>query len=599
MENTAELTIGAVALISTIDTCYRGYRSLIASTFESQALANEFGLDLRIEDYRFDLYWQYMGKTDTDIPLLREQAPATQALIADVAKTICDLLTNSNRLAADYGLIILGSGTPSGETTNSNSNVVDVEAIGQAPSRESAILRQLEQLRLWKSQQSTPAAASRSSIFPVVPASIPVSQRVRWAWRDNPRAKKLAGDLKKYNDILWTALSPTHARLLKLAAPSFILPGISDEGTLGILNTELGGNVLNEILVACSRLRRAMIHARNEGDGGPPTAARKVIPTNSIVPTEPLKETPGARTKRTMATLHGIDVIIEFKQISASLEHAEQETLRNRMHQLAILLSEPYHQTLRILPCLGVWCPEPTNDREYGLVFKVPRSFGPAPVKFVTLAALVDVAKQQPPALGDRFKLAQSLSIALMHLHAAGWYHKGIRPENIVFRQLEGSAPDITEPRLLGFDLSRPSAPNTGSLEHRMPPSATTAIDPYMHPERQLQSPPRFHARHDYYALGICLLEIARWRPVAQMKVTESPSDRITTAQWALRVRDRVFQELGGRCGEIYRDVVLACLNGNFSTQPITDPTSGENSDWVLQIAFFNHVVRRLAECRA
>jgi hypothetical protein len=301
--------------------------------------------------------------------------------------------------------------------------------------------------------------------------------------------------------------------------------------------------------------------------------------------------------------LNGVAVLIEYREIDAELVHRVQDTLRRWLYQLAVVLSEPYHPSLRILPCLGVWSPDPANDRRYGLVFRVPTATSHAPVKFVTLSAMLSSTPTPPrPPLGDRFKLALAFSIAIMQLHAAGWYHKGIRPKNIAFCQVAGAAAEVTEPRLLGFEFSRPATPAAESLDGG---AAAGAVDLYAHPERQAQGPQRtpFRCTHDYYALGMCLLEIVLWEPLARVKERlygVSPERPLRTAfEWAARVQESVFAEMAGRYGEIYRDVILACLSGKLPIQPRETPAGADGPDAALHMAFFNDVIRRLAECRA
>jgi hypothetical protein len=189
-----------------------------------------------------------------------------------------------------------------------------------------------------------------------------------------------------------------------------------------------------------------------------------------------------------------------------------------------------------------------------------------------------------------------------MQLHAAGWYHKDIRPENVAFCQVAGAAAEVTEPRLLGFEFSRPAAPAAESLDGG---AAAGVVDLYAHPERQAQGPRRapFRCTHDYYALGMCLLEIVLWEPLARVKERlygVSPERPLRTAsEWAIRVQESVFAEMAGRYGEIYRDVILACLSGKLPIQPRETPAGTDGPDAALHMAFFNDVIRKLAECRA
>ncbi|KAH6988251.1 hypothetical protein BKA56DRAFT_714552, partial [Ilyonectria sp. MPI-CAGE-AT-0026] len=158
-----------------------------------------------------------------------------------------------------------------------------------------------------------------------------------------------------------------------------------------------------------------------------------------------------------------------------------------------------------------------------------------------------------------------------------------------------GGGIDLTQPRLLGFALSRRA--DAASLQTW----AGRDVDLFTHPERQGQEPlPLFTMRHDHYSLGVVLLFIAVWFAPATIRakfdatVPSDPGiDRATS--WNIYVEQLVEAELGRRAGDIYKNVALGCLGGHFGPQS----TSGTSSDGDLQMAFFNYGVRILMQCKA
>ncbi|KAH8896148.1 hypothetical protein GQ53DRAFT_614312, partial [Thozetella sp. PMI_491] len=164
-------------------------------------------------------------------------------------------------------------------------------------------------------------------------------------------------------------------------------------------------------------------------------------------------------------------------------------------------------------------------------------------------------------ALGRRFRLAQALAKSLMFLHASGWYHKGLKPEAIVFQKIGNGPVDITEPRLMGFEFSRPNREHELSLDNR----GVSELNLYTHPERQSSNPPRFRVIHDYYSLGMCLIAVGWWRPISTlergfMRQPRTGTTGRTPFEWQTYIMEQASTLLKSLCGELYADAVLACL---------------------------------------
>lgn len=98
----------------------------------------------------------------------------------------------------------------------------------------------------------------------------------------------------------------------------------------------------------------------------------------------------------------------------------------------------------------------------------------------------------------------------------------------------------------------------------------------------------------DIYSLGVILLEIGGNRSVRGMKKDFLEGDKeIKKAPWpAGGFRDHMVAEagkLGTRMGQIYSDVVVLCLTGDFKIKP----------DRELGLAYFLDVVLQLDSCKA
>lgn len=249
-------------------------------------------------------------------------------------------------------------------------------------------------------------------------------------------------------------------------------------------------------------------------------------------------------------------------------------------------------RSLPVLKCLH-FCHFP--DRQaFGLVYQIPKEFsltsnGAEVQPPLTLADMIQNTLSRPkrPLLNRVFALAHKLVEAILTYHKAGRLHKSISSFNVLFfpRTLNTPGDVITEPYIVGFNYSRESDENAFTVG----PTQDIELADYQHPGyRAWNSKTRFKAEFDYYSIGIVLLEVGRWKLLRYMtrkKETLSPE----------QLTDYLLSEevphLGSYMGQIYRDVVMACLDGRVGSPSKTVGASWEN--------FERMVVGPLAKCLA
>lgn len=248
----------------------------------------------------------------------------------------------------------------------------------------------------------------------------------------------------------------------------------------------------------------------------------------------------------------------------ADSQHAEG--LRTSVRDVARQLREVDSSTMHILQCEGF--SEDHFDKKFTLHFRFPpQKTNPRSLR----ALLADPCNEklgQKHSLSDRVRLAQSIAAAVLYVHASGFVHKNIRPDNIIVfePQLAATAPvldkeackfprAIGQPYLAGYDGIRKEE------------AATLMIDTiewqqrlYLPPERLREKSQRtkFTWRHDVYSLGVVLLEIAMWENFADgkgrmgkhLKAATDPSVFLTSQ----------VKQVPRLLGSIYGDAVLACL---------------------------------------
>jgi hypothetical protein len=171
------------------------------------------------------------------------------------------------------------------------------------------------------------------------------------------------------------------------------------------------------------------------------------------------------------------------------------------------------HPDLNTLDCIGYT--DDASTSRYGLIYKAPESSSS------NLNALIASHDLRTPGLGDRFRLAHTLAIALWSLHSLDWLHKSLCSSNILFFPSAFSAsatratataasnPDILNPYVLGFDASRPDQMGEMSVASKNP----AASDLHRHPDSlNGMSRKPYCKSFDIYSLGLILLEIGLWK---------------------------------------------------------------------------------------
>ena len=200
-------------------------------------------------------------------------------------------------------------------------------------------------------------------------------------------------------------------------------------------------------------------------------------------------------------------VWIEWKEYELKDQKIPTET-EKRTKALAELLTIQKPEDFCTPKCLGYFDGRDFDQGErYGWVFEMPPESTNDTVPKSLLEILESDAKL--PALSDRITLASKLVTCLLYLHTVNWLHKGIRSDNVIFVPT-GKDIDFTEPKLSGFEYSRPvdSATTLRELELKW--------DIYRWPGIQRELPRKANSRktYDIYSLELVLLEIALWKPL-------------------------------------------------------------------------------------
>lgn len=315
----------------------------------------------------------------------------------------------------------------------------------------------------------------------------------------------------------------------------------------------------------------------------------------------------------------GLPVYVEWKRYDWAVRSEEsKKKALSSIGSLALLLSAPKTHKFRTLHCMGLLTEERIQRCQF--VYSWPDGCDPH-VKPRSLQDYLSIG--YTPSLTERFSLARELADSLFLLHASGWLHKAFCSRNVLFFPVRtDSDKSLHDPFIVGFEYSRPDIPGQPSEKSEKDPS----LDIYRHPEYLSEVSPPFHKIFDIYALGLVLLEIAKWRPLKfvflqialdrHIKETKMNAKSIMDPErqdlrkslWEKcsvtdieNMRSTLLNPHGKnshaadvafRAGSILWEVILWCL-GRGPESLRKDDESGQ----MLQEAFFRNVIKRLDQC--
>lgn len=176
---------------------------------------------------------------------------------------------------------------------------------------------------------------------------------------------------------------------------------------------------------------------------------------------------------------------------------------------LAVHLPRHLSPQTAILKCLGY-----RKDPKPELVFEIPSTYSEP----CTLQAFLEDASTQAPRgwQKDSWRFAYRLAAAIDRAQAVGLVHKNVRPDSILLFEEDRKDVDSSTskgnwiPFLTNWTLSR----SQEALSYRQGDNDWQK-NLYRHPQRQgLHVEERYHAGHDIYSLGVCLLEIGLGEPL-------------------------------------------------------------------------------------
>jgi hypothetical protein len=567
-----------VGIPGLVQTCIHGYRILLDSKNIAKD-ASSLHAHLRLQEGRLILFAQNWGleisHADGDVSVAVRQA--SQGLVGKMELELAQALSKVVKEAVDRIAVVL---------TDSSKLI---SRYGLAPEDDQHVSKMSAVLKSWhRTKLGSPL------------------KRLRWTVVDKAAFSQLVKDLTSFNDDLEKFIPSKQRADLGLG----LQIQFAHVDSLDELDQLRAASEKYQDLQQILDLRTFRIKLED----------RKVSPANALQKdmsqvTLPDLDSPTENQQRCLAMFRkevvfgfqNVEVVIEWKAYDDLQDPKRKEAIIERVSALASLLNRVGNtKNLNTLKCLGYF----TNEKfsRFGYILALPDetkssianssttagTCGP-PKSPSTLYSFIgqDRPSSSVPDLGSRMALALNLARTLLQLHAAGWLHKGLRSDNILFfdsaPKNSSDAPDISNPYLTGFEYSRPDT------EMAITEALTTyskSQDCYRHPDtlstvgaaNPITS--RFRREFDVYSLGCVLLEIGLWRKLEAFwkeKYNNDPN----------MFRDRLLQiwskDLGRTCGKTYESIVRLCL-GEGAQGCSTEVSKSQMHD--LDAFYYNIICR-------
>ncbi|PNP61707.1 hypothetical protein FNYG_13568 [Fusarium nygamai] len=241
-------------------------------------------------------------------------------------------------------------------------------------------------------------------------------------------------------------------------------------------------------------------------------------------------------------------VLTEFRSYGVHDTPAKVGTIEDDVIHLAAFLHHVQPGLMYILRCIGYVHDE--KNKRFGLIFHPPKG-GLEGYGFVTLDKLI--MEQPRHALNRRFEVARRITAALVLTHGAGWVHRGIRTSRIV---VFGETEKLGDAYLSGFELARRQG---GDTEGRETGSWQSRL--YRHPDRHSEEGnPYYKPLYDVYSLGVVLLEIAMWTPLADSRIRNTLVFKDAAPEKCKKYLRMYASTIDRVVGPTYKELVLKCL---------------------------------------
>lgn len=504
---------GLIALSATLFNGCVQCITFISAARHMEGDANRIACALEYEEYRLMQWGDRVGIYPGGI---RNQL-LNWGIIKDILEQLHELLTDSKTLKEQYNLEYV-SDIKSGSTSM---------AMKAGPGRKGIG-------RLW-SHASPKLKRSRAEIIQTQAGPL---KRLRWVTIDQDKIRRLIDDISKFSNYLYSLLGQSDQDFLRKAVAALLRDLISRSGESSdveiiklLLDIDKDTVSDSDAIDAAATVKqtrlllgvdqradetsnRASAQINNhvstfQGQARPrPVLSRlqyqyMVRNTTDIGKGREIAiyRNPSSNKKRNAR------ILVEWKPVDKRAD----AKLERRIQELSLLLCNLADDSFHSLKCLG-YLKHKLDDafHNYAYIYELVDMTADGESEILpqvwNLSQLLKAPRK--PSLTQRIHMCKVLAETILQLHTAGWLHKNICADNVLFVDREShSWNDGTSlgPYLSGYEFTRNSLEET----EKMP--ADSLLDLYRHPEAQPDSGRSFLKAFDLYALGCTLLVIILW----------------------------------------------------------------------------------------
>ena len=537
---------GIAGLISLAFTVFQG----CVQGFVILSTARQIGRDgdfLRVmiewEHYRLYEWSQHAGIANE-----RVTTDLNWALILGLLQQLEVLLTDVTKLRDRYGLVFEDKSQEKGE-----------EFVAADAANESSLRNLSLQLDSRFFLSSTKAIHEKNRGSPL--------RRLRWSVIDKTKLEVLLHDVRQVLTCLWDALTFGDRKYVRDVLDLLLRNAIATSkneteiAQFSMLAKSDGTNLSIAGQIKQSRLDLGEIA------NVPPSEAKTRTRSQRLKKLR-LKsglldqESGSTGQEREITRYDGEFVLAEFKWLDP--DRSLKEKLTFRIENIAMLLNEAKDESLHTLRCRGIVKKSDQIISIFNLPqlskYRDPTSYHPV------CLSLMDLIKGKwTPDLTTRLTWAFHLADTILQLHTAGWMHKEIRPEHIIFIK-DGPVEDMESSGLAGPFLSYFNYARESSLaaysEKRV---SERRANVYRHIDVQGEAKASFRPRYDVYAMGLCLIEISTWAKLPGLISCDSDTlpFKLVEADTLTALRSKLAVSLHRK----FVDAVMMALT--FSESPV------------------------------
>lgn len=573
------------------------------------------------EEFRLLQWGQRVGLSDGNVQNRR----LNWDMIKEVLRQLNELLTNTKTLKERYHLERVRTEKDSPQPLSTASTLVS-ESSTDANSNLNR--------SLWSCAPKT-IVQSRADIIRKTTSPL---KKLRWASLDQDRIRELVSQITYFNNCLQGLLESAEQDFVRVGLAALLRDLVSrstDRVDLDLLRVLLDKEAISgaDAVDAAAILKQARLltgvdtrkgeknltstvqnlSASSSNIGAPPPRERPKL--SKLSPAALIRKSPKAEEKgREVATYNLVTakkivracVLMEWKRVDKN----NDQRLQKRIQELCFLMTNLSDTTFHCPKFIGYLKRELSGDyNAYAYVWElVNLSTDTNPEiepQIRPLSTLFDHPRRV--SLSERYRIAHDLAETVLQLHTAGWLHKAICSDNILFVERGSSTWEngtVHGPYITGYEYSR----NTFEDTEKFPADPTLEL--YQHPLSQGSgqvSDVSFRKSFDLYALGCVLVELALWQNLEKVlyalgstkaKNDSTPSEAaantvdqetherrlvVLRGKDCLLDRDKntwLMREVAFHAGEKYRRVVdLSFFSAAQAPSSTDDGTRDEDDD--------------------